>query len=296
MSDWNMEIFRKNGIYQARVCRYTGNEKNVIIPKEYNNTTVTEISPSAFADTDIESVIVSNKVSKICEKAFNNCKNLKSVTIKSDRIDIEDFAFADCKALTSINLKKKSDVCFFKNIFAGSAIEEITLSEKTIFGKDTFAKADKLINIKCPKSFKSPVYDIDGVLISKISNAVLVYPPGKKDITYIIPDGANALNKDDFSLNTNLQVLHAENVQCIYGGPGRIAKNIRKIYLSDKLQKIYVGADAFKDVTIVFSGNPAVINEWADKTNFLKEKIRFKENSKLRAFLDATSDYIEECK
>jgi hypothetical protein len=86
------------------VSKDTGSVGDVVIPASYNNLPVTEIANSAFAshNTNINSVIIPNSVTKIGSLAFQGCVTLKSVTIGSGVIDIGRNAFANCINLNSV--------------------------------------------------------------------------------------------------------------------------------------------------------------------------------------------------
>jgi hypothetical protein len=86
------------------VSKDTGSVGDVVIPASYNNLPVTEIGNQAFAsyNTNINSVIIPNSVTKIGMLAFQGWATLKSVTIGSGVIDINRNAFASCVVLNSV--------------------------------------------------------------------------------------------------------------------------------------------------------------------------------------------------
>ncbi len=80
---------------------YLGNDKDVVIPD-----TVKKIGIGAFSETDIESVVIPSSVTEILGSAFENCKNLKKVTIKpsNHNVSIMETAFLDCDKIKNIDL------------------------------------------------------------------------------------------------------------------------------------------------------------------------------------------------
>ena len=67
----------------ATVTGYSGKETEIVIPSSINGLRVTAIADSAFANTQISSVIISDGVEQIGWFAFNGCPRLTSVTIPS---------------------------------------------------------------------------------------------------------------------------------------------------------------------------------------------------------------------
>lgn len=79
----------------ASVAKYSGNDKFVIIPQQYNGVPVTEIREDAFARNDaIEGVFIPSTLKVIGANAFANCYNLEYVGV-----GLEDAALGDVSAL-----------------------------------------------------------------------------------------------------------------------------------------------------------------------------------------------------
>ncbi len=78
--DFEMVLFEGNGLDRGyRIVKYLGNEKNVVIPSEYYDIPIREISNSAFEGTDIESITIPIELKYIGKDAFKNCENLTEV-------------------------------------------------------------------------------------------------------------------------------------------------------------------------------------------------------------------------
>jgi hypothetical protein len=81
------------------IDKYLGGEVNVIVPSEIGGYIVSFISAGAFADTDIVSVQIPDKVG-ISGEAFANCVSLVTVEIGSERAHIVEDAFLGCTSLS----------------------------------------------------------------------------------------------------------------------------------------------------------------------------------------------------
>lgn len=101
-TDYNYEI--ENG--EIILCKYLGNETDVIVPENIDNMPVTTIANSCYAQTDIVSVSFTNEITKIEDYAFYKCQKLKEVNLNRGLKSIGDFAFKGCAALTEIKLPK----------------------------------------------------------------------------------------------------------------------------------------------------------------------------------------------
>ena len=101
--------------------RYSG---IINIPESVNyedvNYKVTSIGEKAFENCkNLTSITIPNSVTTIGEEAFENCKGLTSITIPKSIMKIETKGFAYCSSLTSVNI---SDISAWCNItFSGES-------------------------------------------------------------------------------------------------------------------------------------------------------------------------------
>ncbi|MBR2908874.1 MAG: leucine-rich repeat domain-containing protein [Clostridia bacterium] len=81
---------------------YSGTEFNLVMPREYEDKTVTRIADSAFLScSGLTSVIIPDGVTSIGELAFNGCSGLTSVIIPNSVTSLEALVFWGCSGLTS---------------------------------------------------------------------------------------------------------------------------------------------------------------------------------------------------
>ena len=75
----------------------------------------------------------------------------------------------------------------------------------TTLGEGIFKRCSSLTNIYV--STGNPVYySIDGILYSKTKKSILVYPRGKKNKSFIIPDGIQCIASSAFYFNQHLVI------------------------------------------------------------------------------------------
>ena len=124
-----------------------------------------------FADcTSLTEVTIPGSVTEIGDYAFADCTSLTEVTIPGSVTEIDDYAFRDCTSLT-----------------------EVTISAGvTTIGEDVFDGCTSLREVSVDES--NPNYkSVDGVLFSRDMKTLVLYPAGKTDAAYTIPDGVTEI-------------------------------------------------------------------------------------------------------
>ena len=93
--------------------------------------TVTSIEPNTFMGCKLTSINLSNTITTIGSRAFQDCNGLTSLTLPEGVTIIEGYAFAGCTGLSEINIEnvtKFGEVCF-----EGTAIQEVVFSDEVKF-------------------------------------------------------------------------------------------------------------------------------------------------------------------
>lgn len=244
----------------------------VVIPDKIGNCVVKAIGANAFNECkNITSVTITNNVDSIGENAFYSCESLKSVTLNSF-VTIGKYCFRNCTALTDINYDNHGGI---------TSIDTGGFQHCTALKSVTFLSS---------------------------LNPITVGTEGFRDCTSlknVTIKGGVSLEARSFSGCTNL-----EKVECVDGG--RITKigtsafsdlkNLKSINLGKGLEKI--GAYAFSectsltDITIpgtvsemdhsVFSGCESLKNVTIEKTNLSPTELRLTSIPEL-TFSDCTS-------
>lgn len=134
------------------VNRYTGSDKDVVIPGMIDGKLVAVIGDGIFEDSDITSVTIPAGVYKIEKEAFKNCENLTSVSIPGTVNTIEGYAFYGCKSLKNIDLPV-SVAKIGKLAFHGSGLTEVDIP-RTLTEIETcaFCSCKSLTKVHIPES------------------------------------------------------------------------------------------------------------------------------------------------
>lgn len=188
----------KNGYI---VTGYDGTSSKIIIPNGYNKLPVLQVK-SLSKSSVIEEIVISNNVTAIKKTAFVGCINLKKLTLPTTLKTIDLNTFDECENLKSITIPKSVTtnlIDLFKEL---EFIEEINVA-----------------------SGHSKFYSHEGVLYSTTTKSLVLYPQGKKSVTYSLPSTAQSIDYYGF-----------------YGN-----KYLENVVLNDSLKSIF--ADAFLNCT-----------------------------------------------
>ncbi len=106
---------------------------------------VTRISDSAFADTNLESITIPVGITEIGSDAFSGCNSLKTVTIPKSVKVIGNGAFSYCKSLEKITIKKGVALIEDEAFYRCESLKKVTIpkSVKSI-GNEAFYRCESL--------------------------------------------------------------------------------------------------------------------------------------------------------
>lgn len=187
------------------VSKYDSDASDVIIPSHWQGRPVWRIDFSAFADSDIESVVIPDTVFAIDGAAFRNCVNLKNITFGKDVQYIGDAAFENCVGLQHIDLPLKLtkignhafEYCIslleaeteYYLLEIGSrafarcySLTHFTVGSEVLrIAEDAFKESDSLVEV-CNRSYK-----IDVSKRQDLSNVINLYniPGGRPKLFYV---------------------------------------------------------------------------------------------------------------
>ena len=184
-------IIQKNGIRITSCMDY--NSETIEIPSEIDGLPVVSVGGFSGNSRKVKNVIVPEGVTEIVEMAFYYCNTLEKISLPTTLTTIGKSAFYNCDSLTELhipeNVSSLGEEGSFRNCFN---LPAITVDEKNQW-------------------FSS----LDGVLYSKDKSILYMYPAGKKDETFIIPEGVLKLNNYCFYSCDLETITIPENLQSI---------------------------------------------------------------------------------
>ena len=181
------------------ITKYVGNSATYVIPGEIDGKKVTEIGDSAFKGcTELTSITIPDGVTSIGNNAFSGCTSLETVTIPASVTYVRDSAFYGCTSLKSVTIPESV------TYIGGYAFAECySLKYADIpanvsgIGASPFCNCRSLENINIDEANKWYT-TVDGVLYNKDKTELINYPAGKKDSSYVIPEGIRTIREKAF--------------------------------------------------------------------------------------------------
>ena len=160
-------------IEQGTIKLYKGTEKAVRIPRE-----IRIIGEDAFSGATVEDVSFEDDLLRIIgDRAFNNCKHLKSLTLPKKLMSIGDNAFCGCSELESIYIPQS--VVDIGTCIIDSTMKCLIAGEKGSYA-ETYARENNLVFVIDSQRNNAQInlsgvndYDIFGVKVSCSKNHML---------------------------------------------------------------------------------------------------------------------------
>ena len=212
----------------------------------------------------IKNVVIKDGFTTIGNSAFALCSEIEGIEIPNGITSIGDNAFLACRKLTDIDSPNNLKVIGALAFGACSGLSGIIIpGEVDAIGEGAFSGCSglKSINVNVDnKTFK----DINGIVFSKDEKELLIYPAGKDESSYIIP---NHVIKMGYGVFLNCENLTRIEIQDGVTSIGREAfyncKNLRIIKISSSVTTI--GDNAFHycsslDTIEVYWNNPIIVN------------------------------------
>lgn len=177
--------------------------EEVIIPETVvNNETeysVTGIGRSAFAMcSKLKQITIPDGVQVIKDQAFFNCSALNQINIGKGVENIKSQVFFGCRKLTEVTIPDGVTV-IGDYIFNGcSALTQVNIGNGlTRIGEKAFDNCMKLTAINVGND--NTVYSSEnGVLFNKDKTELIIYPIGKQETAYTIPEGVISISNSAF--------------------------------------------------------------------------------------------------
>ena len=182
----------ENGI---TITKYIGTSKKVKIPDNIDGISVVAIGPTAFYENEtITSVVLPETIQTIGNNAFYNCTALKKVNFPEGLLVIGESAFSGCYELKEVALPSTVNTIYSFAFSFCDTLTGITVAETN-------------------PNFMS----IDGVLYSKDGTSLLIYPSGKPETTFSVPEGVITIGDSAFSYCYNLSEINLSSTVTTLG-------------------------------------------------------------------------------
>jgi hypothetical protein len=223
--------------------------------------------------------VIPSSVTSIVDYAFYYCSIITGVSIPSSVLSIGGSTFSGCSNLTSITVDNRNPayasidgVLFDKNIqtlitypIGRTQRTYVIPSSVTSIRDNAFRNCQSLTSITVDS--RNPVYaSIDGVLFDKNIRALIKYPPGRNQRTYVIPSSVTSIEFGAFEGCESLtSITIPSSVTSIGNGAFSDCRNLTSITIPSSVTSI--GGFAFSDcrnlTSVTIPSSVTSIGGWA---------------------------------
>ncbi|MHB1150908.1 MAG: leucine-rich repeat domain-containing protein [Eubacteriales bacterium] len=250
-----MELFqyekRGDGYYKTG---YTGREKKIILPAEYNSLPVTGLGEKAFyGNSSVEYIELSESISEIGKACFYG-SGLKTIILNDKLKTISSGSFAST-SISEINIPESVTSIGAYSFGGCGSLKSINLSENILNISDgTFSFCENLISINIDQS-NAKYCSEDGVLFDKEKTILSAYPCGKKETIYEIPETVKLIANSAFKGNMNLtEIILNNKIEKIKDSAFRECRSLLQIIIPNSVTEIgldvFYGCESLTDVYI----------------------------------------------
>ena len=201
----------------VEITGYNGSAEKVDIPNTIDGKSVTRIGDEAFRFCrNLTSITIPDSVTVIGRSAFFYCENLFNLTIGDDVTYIGSSAFSGCRSLTDITIP--------------NGVDEI--------GWYAFDGCVSLKNVNV-KSGNNRYTSVNGILFNKDKTKLVLYPAGKTDKIYNIPESVTNIGRYAFDSCVSLtNVTIPNNMDTIGNYAFNDCANLTDIIIPDRVTLI----------------------------------------------------------
>ena len=195
----------------------------IVIPATYNNKPVTKIANKAFNECkNLKKVTIPDSVTSIGNSAFYGCTSLTSITIPDSVTSIGGVAFSGCSSLTSVTIGKGVTSIGNFAFNSCSSLTSVTIGNGvTSIGYSAFSGCTSLTSVTIPDSVTSigsqafsGCKSLTSVTIPDSVTSISEYAfSGCKSLTSVtIPDSVTSIGNFAFEGCTSLNAVYITDI------------------------------------------------------------------------------------
>ena len=231
------------------------------------------IYPSGLKQTTFT---IPDSVRSIEEKAFSGNSHIRSVIAGSRLRTIGNGAFCNCKGLKTIELDEKLETISEEAFSGCSSLEQINIPKMCKFDVSAFYECASLKNILV-NPYNENYRSKNGVLFDIKYQTLLLYPAGKGEECYEVPQSVKTIAKYAFAGNTNLtEIVLPDGVSEIEYRAFSKCTSLKMISMTDSIEimasEIFYGienqvsltiqAETKKCIPIIYAENVGIEYDW----------------------------------
>ena len=214
-----------------------GDAQRVVIPSEIDGQTIVSIGQSAFQDRkNLVSVTIPDTVTSIGDYAFYGCEKLESLTLPNSLESIGYGAFSRCDSLKEARLPSSLQTLGDFAFFGCSELESVTIPDSlTSIGHGVFSWSNRLFEVII--SPDHPAYAYGNYALTDKRDQTLVHYIGPIQIDYEVPQGIEKIGDDAFAYRDFKSIVLPQGVKVI-GDRAFTSTNLGKIIIPDSVTSI----------------------------------------------------------
>ena len=222
-------------------------DTSIVIPETIDGMPVTEIYDYAFCGSPITDIKIGRNIKVLGKQAFSECKNLKSAIWNCKCNAIPDYCFYRCTKLKHFDFSAIKKVGQYA--FRESGLQEVRLPKNIeILECGTFSRCNGLRSVTWNCKYNAiPSYcfymcpnltNFDFTGIKKIEQDAF----GKSGLISVTLNKETAVVQSCFAYCNSLAKVEWLSARSIKGDIFKECKNIKEIYISDKVKNIEANA------------------------------------------------------
>lgn len=161
-----------------------------------------------YGCANLKSISFPKELSVLGYHSFEGCSKLKDIFLPCDLKKIQVYTFKGCSSLHTIRFPDQLETLEY-DVFDGCICLQsvrIPATLKSIYGR-VFVGCSNLNNIEILGSDdESLFYSLDGIIYSK-NKRLALYPEGKTDPTFELPEGVTGVDDWGFAYNTHIKEI-----------------------------------------------------------------------------------------
>ncbi len=178
-------------------------------------------------------------VTKIDKNVFVDCGNVEEFVLPEGLTDIGDNSFSLSGSIKHIEMPDTLESIGSEAFMGCTELEDFILPKSlNRIGKNAFSECESIKEFKVSagnSSFKAT----DGVVFSKDGSELILYPPGREETVYTVPDGVTKIHTSAFSYNDNLtDIILSDTVKEIDDYAFFFCESLNNIEFGSGLQSI----------------------------------------------------------
>lgn len=202
-SSENGVLFNKD---KSVLIKYPSNKKdiNYQIPDS-----VKSISDNAFyQNRNLTNLVLPNGLIDIGNQAFYGCNKLTSINLPDTLTTIGSYTFYNCTSMTNLVIPNSVTSIGSHAFYGCTNLTKITIPNSvTNIGSQAFYMCTKLTDIDV--AAENPNYSSEnGVLFNKDKTTLILYPIGKTETEYIIPNSVTNISSYAFAYCKNFSSVN----------------------------------------------------------------------------------------